>query len=155
MYHKCTANAANIHSSYTIGLHFSHTHMSNRQPCCVIFSADINECEEDLDDCHEYATCINTIGSYECICNPGSTGDGRNCIGENMAMCTVQIGFVTVCVSVHVCLSFILGVATGCVYAKIKISGIDLSSQNYVTTSISLLKSAQLCGKVRAAVQGS
>ena len=75
-----------------------------------IFSTDIDECEEGLDDCHEYATCINTIGSYKCMCNPGSTGDGVNCIGENMAMYTVHFGFVIVCVSVHVCLSFILGV---------------------------------------------
>ena len=54
------------------------------------------------------------------MCNPGSTGDGVNCTGENMAMYTVHFGFVIVCVSVHVCLSFILGVATGCVYAKYK-----------------------------------
>ena len=63
-------------------------------------------CEEGLDDCHEYATCINTIGSYECICNIGLTGDGRNCTGENMTTCTVHFGFVIVCVSVHVCLFF-------------------------------------------------
>ena len=79
--------------------------MSNRQSCCVIISADIDECEEGLDNCHEYATCNNTIGSYECICNPGLTGDGVNCIGENMAM---HFGFVIVCVcsSVHVYLSY-------------------------------------------------
>ena len=80
--------------------------------CCVIFSADIDECEEGLHNCHEWATCINTIGSYKCMCNPGSTGDGVDCIGENMAMYTVHFGFVIVCVcvSVHVYLSFILEV---------------------------------------------
>ena len=78
--------------------------------CCVLFSADIDECERDLDDCHEHATCINTIGSFKCMCNPGSTGDGVNCIGENMAVYSVYFGYVIVCVSVHVCLSFIIGV---------------------------------------------
>ena len=84
--------------------------MSNRQTCCVTFSADINECKEGRDDCHEWATCINTIGSYKCMCNPGSTGDGVDCIGENMAMYSVHFGSVIVCVSVYICLSFILKV---------------------------------------------
>ena len=83
--------------------------MSNRQTCCVIISADIDECERGLDDCYKYATCINTIGSYECICNVGFTGDGRDCIGENMATYTVPFGSVTV---LAVCLLYSRN--TGC-----------------------------------------
>ena len=30
-------------------------------------------------DCHRDATCMNMIGSFECRCNAGFTGDGRNC----------------------------------------------------------------------------
>ena len=30
-------------------------------------------------DCHRDATCMNMIGSFECHCNNGFTGDGRNC----------------------------------------------------------------------------
>ena len=52
------------------------------------------------------------------MCNPASTGDGVNCTGENMAMYTVHFGFVIVCVSVHVCLSFILEVQAAYNYAK-------------------------------------
>lgn len=31
--------------------------------------------------CHSNAKCINTIGSYDCICNKGFSGDGFNCNG--------------------------------------------------------------------------
>lgn len=37
--------------------------------------SDINECAEGKDDCvHK---CINKIGSYECRCHFGTSGDGR------------------------------------------------------------------------------
>ena len=32
-------------------------------------------------DCHEHASCNNTDGSYNCICNVGYTGKGKNCEG--------------------------------------------------------------------------
>ena len=44
--------------------------------CCT----DIDECAEQSDQCDEaHADCSNTIGSYECECNVGFTGDGRHC----------------------------------------------------------------------------
>lgn len=36
------------------------------------------------DDCSENAECINTEGSFECVCKLGFTGDGRDCEGMNM-----------------------------------------------------------------------
>ena len=45
---------------------------------CLI---DIDECSEARDDCSENAKCVNTKGSYRCVCKPGYTGDGRNCEG--------------------------------------------------------------------------
>ena len=51
--------------------------------CLVV---DIPECERELDDCDPNANCTNTIGSYNCTCNTGFTGDGFNCRG----MCTLD-----------------------------------------------------------------
>ena len=41
---------------------------------------DVDECEAQ--PCHPNATCIDTIGSYECVCNEGFDGNGRNCEGK-------------------------------------------------------------------------
>jgi len=43
---------------------------------------DINECNNDTNNCSENANCINTIGSYQCECFIGYTGDGFNCSGK-------------------------------------------------------------------------
>ncbi|XP_077993149.1 uncharacterized protein LOC144447117 [Glandiceps talaboti] len=42
---------------------------------------DVDECQnDDLNDCHEVATCTNTIGSFECTCpSVGYRGDGKHC----------------------------------------------------------------------------
>ena len=45
-------------------------------------AADIPECVRELDDCDMNATCINTVGSYDCMCNTGFTGNGFTCTGE-------------------------------------------------------------------------
>ena len=42
--------------------------------------SDINECD-DPDTCHVNANCTDTIGSYECDCKTGFTGDGFDCSG--------------------------------------------------------------------------
>ena len=59
-------------------------------PCCVniisfyecAFLPDIDECDEGLDMCHINATCENTVGSYECYCFSGFTGNGINCTSK-------------------------------------------------------------------------
>lgn len=44
--------------------------------------ADINECSNStLNDCHVYATCINSVGNYSCECMQGFDGDGLDCQG--------------------------------------------------------------------------
>ena len=45
---------------------------------------DLDECRQNTDDCADAPSgaCINTIGSYNCTCNPGYTGDGKTCIGK-------------------------------------------------------------------------
>ena len=52
---------------------------------CLCYSffptQDVDECMLDMDECDELAACINTIGSYNCVCEVGYTGDGYNCTG--------------------------------------------------------------------------
>ena len=44
--------------------------------------ADVNECIEGTDNCHENADCYDTIGNFTCMCSPGYSGDGvDNCTG--------------------------------------------------------------------------
>ena len=50
--------------------HYKHFHLS-----------DINECEEDDSMCDSNAYCVNTIGSHECYCAVGFTGNGSTCGG--------------------------------------------------------------------------
>ena len=45
-------------------------------------SVEIDECAEDLDNCHVNANCINTAGSYQCRCKSGFRGNGRVCTGQ-------------------------------------------------------------------------
>ena len=43
---------------------------------------DINECENATEICDSNATCSDTQGSYECMCNTGYSGDGLSCTSE-------------------------------------------------------------------------
>ena len=47
----------------------------------IIVALDLNECELDIHNCDEQATCTNSQGSYSCTCNKGWTGDGFGCDG--------------------------------------------------------------------------
>ena len=42
-----------------------------------IFFSEINECFSIVDICNGHGQCINTVGSYQCICDAGWTG--QNC----------------------------------------------------------------------------
>ena len=48
---------------------------------CGPFS-DIDECDTSMFDCIPEAMCENTIGSYQCTCLPGYTGNGTVCEGK-------------------------------------------------------------------------
>lgn len=50
--------------------------------CCLRCSSlltDIDECLDGTHACDINAECLNTIGSYECVCILGFTGNGRQC----------------------------------------------------------------------------
>ena len=46
-----------------------------------IFPSDLNECISGANDCDKHAECINTIGSFKCLCMTGYTGSGTHCQG--------------------------------------------------------------------------
>lgn len=56
--------------------------------------SDINECERS-DLCSPHGECLNTDGSYQCICERGFSvsADGRRCEGE----ASYNNGFLLIC----------------------------------------------------------
>lgn len=42
---------------------------------------DIDECAEDPKACEVYAYCVNTPGSYNCLCKSGYENNGSMCSG--------------------------------------------------------------------------
>lgn len=42
---------------------------------------DIDECTENLHNCHPNATCVNDIHPFTCHCKQGFSGDGVQCQG--------------------------------------------------------------------------
>ena len=48
------------------------------------YHADINEClDSSLNNCHVNGTCFDTMGSYNCSCNVGFSGNGTECYSKN------------------------------------------------------------------------
>ena len=44
---------------------------------------DVDECEENANLCGDNSVCINLPGTFQCVCNPGYTGNsGANCVGK-------------------------------------------------------------------------
>ena len=47
-----------------------------------LFLVDLDECDTGVDSCDAYAVCNNTIGSHNCTCYSGYTGNGIFCTDE-------------------------------------------------------------------------
>ena len=60
------------------------TQLSFIQNIILIIDAvtDIDECTEATDPCAANAKCKDTIGSYDCECHKGFSGDGYTCTGR-------------------------------------------------------------------------
>eukprot|EP00117_Sycon_ciliatum_P002421 scpid7190/ scgid3720/ Fibrillin-1 len=59
----------------TIRVCFSHGSWTGVEPKCN----DVDECESGTHECHINAECVDTIGSYQCICRLGYSGNGTYC----------------------------------------------------------------------------
>jgi len=53
--------------------------------------SDVDECEEQLDDCHREsnAMCNDTDGSFNCSCRMGFDGNGTFCEGTMKALLVI------------------------------------------------------------------
>ena len=63
---------------------------------------DIDECANFTESelfCDENAFCNNTVGSYECVCNDGYTGDGFFCHTSKIIF--VVLMYVTIPPAIH------------------------------------------------------
>ena len=60
----------------------------------IYVSTDINECMEYDDLCAVNATCTNTIGTYQCYCDTGFTGDGVSCSESYFDYCVNNLSHV-------------------------------------------------------------
>ena len=66
-----------------------------------MFNSDTDECESDNGGCQHI--CVNTIGSYYCLCLPGYTlhEDGHTCVrSEYVYMYIFNNSELIVCVSI-------------------------------------------------------
>ena len=65
--------------------------------CSVYFYLDIDECKEQIFNCHADALCNNTNGSYNCTCKAGFSGDGHVCAGKtflnDFKVCLLVVAF--------------------------------------------------------------
>ena len=46
------------------------------------YFTDIDECDTGMNNCDQNANCTNKVGSFECSCKDGYTGNGVSCTGE-------------------------------------------------------------------------
>ncbi|CAB4041080.1 deleted in malignant brain tumors 1 -like [Paramuricea clavata] len=78
---RCTGSEENLiscsHSGW--GNHYCGHHQDAGVECSA---TDVDECARGLDNCGSNSQCINTEGSFLCICNHGYTGNGVYCYGE-------------------------------------------------------------------------
>lgn len=51
-------------------------------PCHMSYLTDIDECSVGVVSCTENAKCLDTDGSYECVCSSGYTWNGTTCASE-------------------------------------------------------------------------
>ena len=57
----------------------------------TIHSSDIDECTSDTDNCDVNADCINTGGSFQCVCRAGYEGNGQVCTGVSVSSHAIEM----------------------------------------------------------------
>ena len=47
----------------------------------LIILSDFDECQDVSEKCVPLSHCVNTVGSFKCVCNDGFEGNGHTCRG--------------------------------------------------------------------------
>lgn len=80
----------------------------------LILFADINECNGE-NNCDDNASCIDTVGSYDCVCKDGYSGNGTHCDGiENIIFYFMSILIFLFVADVDECAQGICGANSIC-----------------------------------------
>ena len=59
--------------------------------CFIFFFSDFDECANNTDNCDVNAYCNNTVGSFNCTCNSGYTGNGTTCAGKYDYLFSIEV----------------------------------------------------------------
>ena len=62
------------------------------------YFVDVNECNEQEASCDQNAYCVNTVGSFKCICKDGFTMNGYNCEGSTKLPLFPRLAYVILAV---------------------------------------------------------
>ena len=77
--------------------------LSAAQPYFFFF-LDVDDCTEMTDNCDINAYCNNTVGSFNCTCNFGFTGNGTTCAGKYDTLLSMKVAFILSLKVMHVVL---------------------------------------------------
>lgn len=63
----------------------------------IVYISDVDECSDGNYFCGLHATCSNTVGSFECICDPGYIEVSGNCVSEQKSTGSKHVPIVVNC----------------------------------------------------------
>ena len=72
-----------------------HTYIHTQHFKWMVFLADIDECALNQDNCNVNAECVNTPGSFQCVCREGYEGSGIICSGTSSYFHTLTLCVLT------------------------------------------------------------
>ena len=77
---------------------------------------DVNECDDDnMFNCANDSTCMNTMGSYRCECDPGYYMEDDYCLGEFCSFVVISLCIGTYAVSaILISLSYAILISLSC-----------------------------------------
>ena len=122
------------------------------QPSLTMFFSDLDECLFSTHACDRNSACVDTDGSYNCVCFDGYKGNGFTCTGKRNVLtkknacnckkqkCPTKFGLVFSCMGVLFLLLLVLRTAAIKIYLDVILERL---LQRFVTGLF--LQSTRLC----------